>query len=245
MFIKIKDININYVQYGKGKDVILLHGWGQNIDMMTPIGNRLKNKYRITIIDLPGFGQSEEPTFSWTIYDYYDMLCELIEHLKIKRPTIVGHSFGGRIGIIYAAYKDIDKLVLLAAPFEKTVVNMSILVRMFRWLKKVPIINKLEHVVKKYIGSKDYRLASNIMRQILVNTINEDLTECVKKIECPTLLIWGSNDTVVSLESAKRLEALIKDSGLIVYEGLSHYAYLENIDQTVAILNNFLSNKKE
>ena len=61
MKIKIKDIDVNYIQYGKGKDIILLHGWGQNIEMMKPIGDNLANNYRITIIDFPGFGESEEP----------------------------------------------------------------------------------------------------------------------------------------------------------------------------------------
>ena len=39
MIIKIKNLNINYIQYGKGKDILLLHGWGQNIEMMKPLGN--------------------------------------------------------------------------------------------------------------------------------------------------------------------------------------------------------------
>ena len=61
MLKKIKDIDINYVDYGSGKDtIVLLHGWGQNIEMMKPIGDRLKNNFKIIIIDLPGFGLSEE-----------------------------------------------------------------------------------------------------------------------------------------------------------------------------------------
>ena len=56
MFKKIKNIKINYKQYGEGKDVVLLHGWGQNIEMMKPLGDNLSDHYKITIIDLPGFG---------------------------------------------------------------------------------------------------------------------------------------------------------------------------------------------
>jgi len=57
---KIGNLNLNYIQYGKGKDIILLHGWGQNIAMMQPLGNELSG-CRITILDFPGFGESEEP----------------------------------------------------------------------------------------------------------------------------------------------------------------------------------------
>ena len=58
--MKIGKNNINYIQYGKGSDVVLLHGWGQNIEMMKILGDKILN-HRITIIDFPGFGKSPEP----------------------------------------------------------------------------------------------------------------------------------------------------------------------------------------
>ena len=70
MKIKVKDTLVNYIQYGEGKDIILLHGWGQNIEMMKPIGDNLAGNFRITIIDFPGFGESEEPSEAWNISDY-------------------------------------------------------------------------------------------------------------------------------------------------------------------------------
>ena len=138
--MNIKDVNINYVQYGnsKGKDVVLLHGWGQNIEMMNPIGERLKNDYHITILDLPGFGKSSEPTYDWTVYDYYEMLKEFLKELKIKNPILIGHSFGGRISIIYASKEKVDKLVLLASPFRKSVKKDTLKIKILKFLKKVP-----------------------------------------------------------------------------------------------------------
>ena len=97
MKIKIDDIEVNYIQYGKGKDVLLLHGWGQNIEMMKPIGDNLCNKCRVTILDFPGFGESLEPKCAWTIDDYSNMLEKFINKLGIKKPIIIGHSFGGRV----------------------------------------------------------------------------------------------------------------------------------------------------
>ena len=82
MFKKIRNIKINYVQYGKGEDVVLLHGWGQNIDMMKPLGDNLSDHYRITIIDLPGFGLSNEPETSYSVYDYVDFLVELFKEFS-------------------------------------------------------------------------------------------------------------------------------------------------------------------
>ena len=244
--MNIKDIYINYVQYGneRGKDVVLLHGWGQNIAMMDPIGKGLSKDFHITIIDLPGFGESAEPPYGYTIYDYYEILCEFLDKLKIKNPILVGHSFGGRLSIIYAAKKKVEKVVLLAAPFKRSTKKNTFKVKLLKFMKKVPVIKELEHYMKSKIGSTDYRNASSTMRSVLVNTVNEDLTEYLKQIEVPTILIWGDLDTAVPVEDAKYAENIMKDAGLIVYEGCTHYAYLERINQTINILNSFLKEGK-
>ena len=111
MKIKIQDLNINYIQYGEGKDILLLHGWGQNIAMMKPIGDNFCDRFRITIIDFPGFGESDEPKNPWTIENYSIMLEEFIKKTGIKKPIVIGHSFGGRVAIRYCSRNPIEKLV--------------------------------------------------------------------------------------------------------------------------------------
>lgn len=238
----IKNCSINYVQYGnpKGKEVVLLHGWGQNIQMMEPIGNAIKDKYHITIIDLPGHGNSSEPKVPFTLYDYYECVNELLESLKVKNPTMIGHSFGGRISIIYAAMHKSEKLVLLSSPFIKRITKESTKLKVLRSLKKVPGINKLEGFAKKHMGSSDYKNASEMMRKILVNTVNEDLTEYVKKIKASTIVIAGECDYDVPLDEINLYENYIEDCAIIVYPGCTHYAYLEDINRTNAIIKNFI-----
>lgn len=240
MTINIRNININYIQYGSGSDVVLLHGWGQNIAMMKPIGDRLQKNHRITILDFPGFGESEEPKTALTIYDYCEILEELLKKLKVKKPVIMGHSFGGRIAIIYASRNEVEKVVLFGSPCIRKEVKPSLKLRMLKSLKKIPGINKLEGFAKNHMGSRDYKNASEIMKKILVNVVNEDLSECAKKINVPTLLIWGDRDTEAPVEDAKELEKIIPDAGLIVLPNSTHYAYLENLPQVINILNNFL-----
>lgn len=241
MVINIKDINVNYIQYGKGKkNVVLLHGWGQNIEMMDPIGKRLENIATITIIDLPGHGNSSEPKTALTIYDYCDIVKELLDKLKIKKPILIGHSFGGRVSICYAAKYGAEKLILLGAPCIRKNTKVSAKTKILKGLKKVPGLNKFEGFAKKHIGSRDYKNASPIMREILVNTVNEDLSDCAKKIDCSTLLIWGDNDTEAPLEEAQELEKIMKDAGLIVYEGGTHYTYLEFINPVCNVIKTFI-----
>lgn len=240
MKIKIKNIDINYIQYGKGKDIVLLHGWGQNIAMMKPLGDKLEKNYRITILDLPGFGESTEPKTELNIYDYSDILETLLEKLEIINPIIMGHSFGGRVSIAYASKNKVEKLILFGSPCIRKEQKVSLKVKMLKTLKKVPGLNKLENFAKKHIGSRDYKNASEIMRKTLVNTVNQDLSNEAKLIKCPTLLIWGDNDTEAPLEDAKELETIMLDAGLIVFPNSTHYAYLENLNQVIRILKEFL-----
>ena len=93
--------------------------------------------------------------------------------------------------------------------------------------------------MKKYIGSRDYKAASPIMRKTLVNTVNEDLSMYAKQIEEPTLLIWGENDGEVPVSEAEDIEKIMPDAALIVLPG-THYAYLENLYQVVNILHSFI-----
>lgn len=226
MNVKVKDVSINYIQYGEGtKDILLLHGWGQNIEMMKPLGDYFSDKYRITILDLPGFGQSSEPLNAWTITDYSNMLEEFIRLLEIKKPIVIGHSFGGRLAIRYSSNNSIEKLVLFGAPCIRTHNELPLSVKILKALKKLPILNSIGEIMKNFIGSRDYKAASPVMRQTLVEIVNEDLSEYARKIEEPTLLIWGESDTEAPIEDAKELEKILLDAALITLPG-THYAYL-------------------
>ena len=238
--ININDVDVNYIQYGNksGKDIILLHGWGQNIEMMKILGDRFQDKFHITILDFPGFGESCEPKYDWSIKDYSEMLEALIKKLNIKKPIVIGHSFGGRVAIHYSSNHPIEKLVLFGAPCIRIEEKLPLYVLILKKLKRLPGMDKIGEYMKKYIGSRDYKNASPIMRQVLVNTVNEDLSKFAREIEEPTLLIWGENDTEAPINEAEELEKIMIDGALIRLPG-THYAYIENINRVVEILNNF------
>lgn len=239
MKIKVKNVLVNYIQYGEGKDILFLHGWGQNIEMMKILGDNFSNRFRITILDFPGFGESSEPEEVWSIKDYSDMLEEFIKELDIKKPIIMGHSFGGRVAIRYSSNHPIEKLVLFGSPCIRHNTELPLSVKILKGIKKLPGMDKIGEFAKNFIGSRDYKAASPVMRQILVNVVNEDLSSFAKDIEEATLLIWGEQDTEAPVEDAKELEGIMIDAALIVLPG-THYAYIENLGQVVNILNNFI-----
>ena len=239
---KYKGLKINYKDFGnkKGTPIVYLHGWGQNIEMMEPIAKPYTETHSLIILDLPGFGLSDEPETAWTLEEFVEMLKAFLTELKIEKPNLIGHSFGGKISLLYASKYNVDKLMLLASPYKVKINKPSLKVKILKKAATLPGLGNLAEKMKKHLGSTDYKNASPIMREILVKHVNTDLTEDAKKIKCPTFIIWGTNDEAVPVEDAYELEKLIKDSGLSIYEGCTHYAYLERLAQTNAIIKTFI-----
>ncbi len=93
----------------------LLHGWGQDMRMMRLIQNELKDHYRVVNLDLPGFGESDEPSAPWGIEEYACFIHEIAEHDQMEAPILIAHSFGARIAIRYASRYPTKKMVLSGA----------------------------------------------------------------------------------------------------------------------------------
>lgn len=193
----------------------------------------LSGNFKVYAVDLPGFGESEIG-MPLSVEEVADILREFIIKMNISKPIILGHSYGGRIGIIYAAKYEVSKLVLVSAAGIKQKLNVSkkIKVKLYKALKKCHIPVKM--------GSQDYKNADNVKRAMLVNAVNTDLQSYMKKIKVPTLLIYGANDEVTPLSVAKKIEKTIKGAVLIQMEESSHFPYLERPNYFVLILTSFL-----
>ena len=239
--MKIDGLNINYLDYGNknGKAIVLLHGWGQNIEMMNMLGKPFEKDFRIIVIDFPGFGNSDEPKEVMGVGEYTSVVEKMLIKLNIDSPILIGHSFGGRVAVKFASRNKTDRVILLS-PALRGHDKKSLNSKFLKFLKKVPILKELEDWAKNHIGSRDYKAASPMMKKVLVKVVTEDLSQDAKKIKAPVILIYGDNDAEVPQEDTLLYEKLIPDCGLILYEGCTHYAYLERINQTINIINNFI-----
>lgn len=252
MVLEIQNLKINYFQEGHGQDVLILHGWGCNIQTVMPIFNLLKHQFRVTAVDLPGFGDSSNPPAPYDSYDYSDVIKQFIDSLGFKNIVLIGHSHGGRIAIILSSQypKLIDKLILIdsAGIIQKRGINYYIKVYSFKVLKKLYMTfytgkdrsQALEKFYKRH-GSEDYRQSDGVMRQTMVKVINDNLRHLLKEIKSPTLLIWGEDDDATPLSDGRIMEKEISDSGLVIIKGAGHYSYIDDFQTFKLVINSFLN----
>ena len=255
MFINIDNTDINYEIFGdeNSKPLLILHGWMASINAMAPIWRYFQNTRKVIVLDFPGQGgKSKEPPTSWGVPEYGEMVKHFIEKLGLKKVDVIGHSFGGRV-IIYLAskYPEIfDKIVLTDAAGIKPKMTFKkwIRIRSYKmgkfFIKFVTPKNKYDEKInelrKKY-GSSDYAsISSEVMRETFNKVISLDLSDKLKDIKNPTLLMWGENDIDTPLYMAKKMEKEIKDSGLVVLKGAGHFSYIDSPNEYNLIVENFL-----
>lgn len=255
MQVKVKDCNIYYEVMGEGNPVILLHGWLTNLETMRPIANGLCQNFKVYLVDVIGFGKSDLPEHPLRANDFGDFLKEFIDKLGIENPILIGHSNGGRI-IINAVGRGIisaKKIVLIDSAGIKPKRSLKYYLKVYFYKAGKFILNLLPNTksiknfkekLRNNVGSQDYQLSANVLKETLKLIVNEDLSYLLPKISVPTLLFWGSLDKDTPISDARKMEKLIPDCGLIEYAGSTHFSYLENINNVNSVLNEFFKNDK-
>ena len=236
----VNGISINYEQKGSGDLIVLLHGWGSNIKLFANLIELLSKKYTVVAMDMPGFGESDEPPSAWCVDDYVQFVIDFLKDYDTKQVMLLGHSFGGRVIIRMHAREslpfDITKVILVdSAGIMPPKSNKKSWRTRYYKLGKAFLSTKLMQKLapdalenfRKKMGSADYAAASPLMRQVMVKVVNEDLEPYLHLIKCPTLLVWGVNDTATPLSDGEKMEKLIPDAGLVKLENAGHYSFLE------------------
>lgn len=251
MFVNIDGLNIEYTVEGEGYPVLLLHGWGSSFQVYTGVINTLKNRHKVIALNFPGCGNSDTMESPWDLDAYCSFVLKFMKELSIENPIMFGHSHGGRVTIKMAADGMVSppKIVLLdsAGLIPKKSFRQKRRAKSFKIIKAVltlPLIKSfsapLLDKARKHYGSADYNAAPLVLRQTLVSLVNTDLRDILGNIKCPTLLIWGENDTATPLSDAKIIESRIKDCGLCVIKGTGHYSFCERPFEAHAIINSFI-----
>jgi pimeloyl-ACP methyl ester carboxylesterase len=242
--IVIDGILTNYEIFGNKKETLLiLPGWMRGISEWFPTARSLSSKYKVILLDLPGFGSTGLPKEIFGVFEYTDFVKKFLEKLRIEKCSILGHSFGGRLAIVLASEdKIVDKLILVdSAGIE----NKSLYALLMRLVKTItrPVFRVLpssfQNKIRNTIGSPDYK-ESGELRKIFVKVVNQDLRLLLPKITAKTFIIWGDKDHLQPVLQTKIFKQEIKDSKVRIVWGAAHDPHLQKPEQFLAILNDIL-----
>lgn len=226
----IDGVLANYELFGKGNkgSIVILHGWGRNIDDWKSVAVFLSIAYQVYTLDLPGFGATFLPeNVVMGTSDYASFVEKFIKKIELKKPILVGHSLGGRIGIILGTRDNLlSKLVLVdAAGIEERsfLVNLKILLAK---IAKLFLPGHLQSVIRDRIGLADYK-TSRQMQNVLKKVVSENLRSYLVKIMVPTLIVWGEKDSIQPVELAKIMRKEIPRAKLRIVWEAGHHPHLE------------------
>jgi pimeloyl-ACP methyl ester carboxylesterase len=239
----------HYELTGKGKTVLLLHGWGDSLATYASLQTTLAKKYQVLAIDLPGFGSSQAPPKAWNLDNYSQFLASCLTKLDIKNVyAIIGHSNGAALAIraINLGQVTPSKLVLLAAA--------GIRAKGSPRRVAIKIVAKVGNVLTMWLPERYRRrlrksiygvagsdmLAVPELQETFKLTVRQDVQADAANLSVATLLIFAANDRAVPVSDGQLYHSLIKSSQLEVIPASEHFVHHDQAHKVETLIEDFL-----
>jgi len=237
-------MDLNYYSFGKrGKLIVFLHGWQQSGQSFFPLVFFLYRRYRLYLLDLPGFGKSRLPKGTLNSFDYARITVLWIKKRRLKSIILVGHSFGGKIAAIIAAQHPdlVEKLVLIDSAGVYQPDPIRRLIYWFRFLVPKTLQRLLLPIFINFFASYDYRQAGRLL-PIFKNVVREDIRTIFGQINQPTLIIWGKEDKETPLRQGWEISRLIKKNQFFVLTG-GHFPFCSQPKKIAQLIDKFIQHE--
>jgi pimeloyl-ACP methyl ester carboxylesterase len=243
--------------------IILLHGLGSSLHTWEPWARILSVKYRGIRFDLPGFGLTgADPTGDYSDRRSVEVLAALMDALRLPRATIVGNSMGGKIAWMFASkHPDrVDKLILISPdgfaspgfeygkkaeiPAVARLLPYTLPIWMLR-MNLAPAYGDPAHLSAATLTRyHDLMLAPGVRAAMLARmeqVMLEPPEPALRRIEAPTLLLWGERDQLIPFSNAQDYLNAIRGSRLVSFPDLGHVPQEEAPEQSVVPVEAFLA----
>lgn len=255
-FINYKNIRISFSSEGKGSTVVFLHGFLENSTMWKDITDEIPAKNRVICIDLLGHGKTDCLGYAHTMEEMAEVVKAVLNHLKIRRITLVGHSMGGYVALAFAEKytKNVKGLCLLNSTAQadederknnrlraikmaqtnyKSLVSMSV-ANLFAAETRNLFSKEIEECTKVALrtSAQAYIACTEGMR-LRPNREEILASETFKK-----LIIVGKKDPILSYKSVIA-EAKRTNTPIIEFSN-GHMSHIENKLELIKILKNFV-----
>jgi pimeloyl-ACP methyl ester carboxylesterase len=226
-------IAYDLINIDKKQNIIFLHGWGSNKEIMKIFKDSFK-EFKHIYIDMPGFGKSSN-NYVLTTQEYAKIINQFLKELNINKDIIIGHSFGGKVATLLKP----DLLVLLASAgiIEEKPLSVKIKIKIYKFLKMIRLSK-----FRKYFISKDVNNMNENMYMTFKNVVDEDFSSTFKNYKGDVLIFGAKEDRAVSPQSIKKQGELLKKETIMLDGG--HYFFFNSPNKIKAKENRKIIEEK-
>jgi len=253
---------IHYEAFGRGRPVILLHGWMESWAVWRQTIEALGKEFRTYALDFWGFGESD-PTkgHTYTVDNYVDMVNSFIDNLGIVRAPLVGHSMGGTVALSTAIRypEKIVKVVVIGSPIHGAslhfLLKLSGVPQLAGLLFKLPPMLNFFTLLTCFLATRQgralYRMVKSENHEISMHSFftsigtlrRTDLRPELAKIHTPTLGIYGKWDYIVHPNQGKALKGSVPTAQIAMYNNSGHMPMMDEPDRLIRDVRDFLKAK--
>lgn len=251
---------VHYEVFGRGRPVILLHGWLGSWGLWQETMAQLGRTYRTYALDFWGFGESGTKRDSYAVQDFVSLVEQFMEQLGIQRAPLVGHSMGGTVSLSVAIQypQRVSKVVVIGSPVVGS--SLSWLLKLFgrRAVAYVIYHNlwalKLGFKLLAPLYSRDPRWSEMMNRDISRTTMESfllsiaslrrtDLRPYLHEINIPVLGMYGDKDIVVHPAQWKLIKRGISHPSIARFKNAGHFIMLDEPEKFMQVLKGYLENQ--
>ncbi|MEP6804012.1 MAG: alpha/beta hydrolase [Flavobacterium sp.] len=253
--IQYKNTKISFTDSGEGTAIVLLHGFLENKKMWKEYVDLFSENYRVITIDLLGHGESDCLGYVHSMEDNANVVHEVLDHLKIEKATVLGHSMGGYVGLAFAELfpKNINKLVLLNSSSKADSHDKKI--NRNRAIKAVKqnYVNFVSLAIANLFSENNRTRLADQIEKVKIQALKTPLQGIVASLEgmkirkdresllkqdlFPVLLVLGKKDPVLNYE--ENIAQVENTSSKLVSFDDGHMSQIENKEELKTILLDF------
>lgn len=251
-----KNTKISFTDEGKGTTVVLLHGFLENKSMWNTLISDLTLRNRVVTLDLLGHGDTENLGYVHSMEDNADMILTVLQHLKIRKSVLVGHSMGGYVALAFAELypENVKGIVLLNSTSRadsderkanrnraikavkqnySAFISMSI-ANLFSEKNREILVDEIENVKKEALKTP----LQGIVASLEGMKIRKDREVILHFANYPILLILGKQDPVLNYD--ENVTQIENTNVKLVTMPDGHMSYIENYEEVKTVLLDFL-----
>ncbi len=240
--IIVDDDVVHYEVLGRGRPVILVHGWLGSWRYWIPTMQALSGEYRAYALDLWGFGDSGKRRERYSLEAQVDLLRGFMDRLAILKAAFVGHGLGGAVVAHFARrYPELaDRAMAISVPLTRAALNGRLLDTPLPALAETFVGRGPQwEPFSREVGKTDLDAVEAGARALMA----ADLKEAVAELKLPYLLVYGEKDTLVTPPDNGLMEALTNNVHSIELEESRHFPMLDEVGKFNRLLVDFLTLK--